>query len=218
MLYNLSADSIANLLPLNQKELYYQLKNSGKLTCIFVTPQYWGERFEQGNAPAAQTAISGDGEITIYLTHNPSNEFQPSHFVDSIRQELFHKYQDQLGLANTGIYASTTEYQENLMAWLTGSANKALLGNLYNDYYNWIDGAIKRKWKGGQIIEKTVNLTKFLQGVDKWYEAFIDYFADPEKKLPEDHPYIRDRNKELKDYIKSMNWREVLEWYGYTVK
>ena len=198
-------DLVAAALLSNQNDFYHQLKNSGQFAAKFVKPGDW-KKMGRDDIPPALVVMVGNVK-TVYITYY---SYQPDawQYQNLLRQELFHIYQDQMGLQNTGKYTSTIEFQENLMTWIeSASSYQYLLRDEYEDFKKWM-----KSFENG----KTVNLTAFLNGVDRWYEIFIDYFKS--KNLPKDHPYIQDCNKSLKGHIKSMRWREVLEWYGYTVQ
>lgn len=189
-------DDVAQYLPADMANLYYNLTRNGQLTVHFIDLQNPPEGVEvrQSNA----WVIINEGNNTIYISYISS--WQPYQYVNDLRQELFHIYQDQTGIIDRIGNKSPIEYQENLMGWISNGTCGNALGESSSRFNNWLK-SIK---KNG-----TINLNEFKEGVSQWYGAFVNnHYGN----------YAQDQNLDYQNIIMDMNWKEVLELYGYNVK
>lgn len=215
-----NADEIARHIHPAAQNLYNQLKNSGKLVVrvidIHNPPQDMPENHKRTRNA---WVVMGSGMNYIYISRGtPTTE--PWQYVNELEQELFHIYQDQLGIIKNLIdpniegydeygeptrkYASAVEFQENVMGWVKVGSCGGFLGTSSSDAFNkWLSDVVDSDAK----IVKDINA--FINGITQWYAPFVDNHTGN---------YGADTNKEYENKIRNMKWREMFEWYGFTVK
>lgn len=189
-------DDVAQYLPANMANLYYELTRNGQLTVHFIDLQNPPEGVEI--RPSNAWVKISEGINTIYISYISS--WQPFQYVNELRQELFHIYQDQIGIIDRIGNISPIEYQENLMGWICNGTCGNALGESSSRFNDWLKSIKKNE---------TINLKKFKEGVSQWYGDFVNNHNGD---------YAQDQNLDYQNSIMDMNWKEVLEWYGYKVK
>lgn len=197
---------IAKSLPKYTFDYYKELKEQGKVVIKMVDPAN-PEKGVKIRPRNAWIDFDVDPPI-IYLKY--ISYFDPDQYTVQLTQELFHMFQDQSGIMSmVNENHSPLEYQETAMQSIntvirSGCPMGNLLGRESEDFENWIKTVIH---------DDVVDYDKFIEGIDMCYSSFVAAHIESDPS-----GYSQDQELVYKDAIANMKWKEVLEWYGYTIK
>lgn len=182
-----SMDAVANMLSSELQDLYDQALREG-WTILFVN-----ELSSRG-----QTFFP---EKTIKIRFN-QGEDDAAYYSEVLSHEILHYYQDKNGIKGmvNGNH-SPLEYQTAIIDCLNTSVY----------FPNWAYEF--GKWKNGVKSGNTIYLYKFLAGVDRWYEDFVNFYII----TAPDSAYGEDKNFVYKNAVRNLNWEQILRLRGYNI-
>ena len=183
-------DDVASNLSFDLQNLYYQAKNNG-----------WTIQFVKVLSSRGQTFFP---EHTIKIRFDKGYD-DAAYYSEVLSHEILHYYQNGSGIKEmvNGNH-SPLEYQTAIIDCLNTSGY----------FPNW---AYKfGEWKNGEKGVKsgnTIYLYKFLAGVDRWYEAFVNHYRVTDPKSP----YGEDKDFVYKNEVRNLNWEQILRLRGYDI-
>ena len=157
----------------------------------------------------------GDPNV-IFIRYVPG--LTPDQYTKQLTQEIFHIFQKESGIMSmVNNNHSPLEYQETAMQAIdvvirSGTPIWNLLGSQTKDFENWIKTVVQTVIHD-DVVDYVVDYDEFIKGIGMCYGSFV---AANKKKDPKG--YGQDQRLKYKDAIANLKWKEVLEWYGYTIK